>query len=876
MKNGSFFLKNFLFSIIWLLCIYSTASAQISKIWDSQVSFPSNMWRYSVQTDKSGNTYIAYDLHMPDAFLYLKKYSSQGLLLWDRLVCSGPNNVSYMEIQLYIDSLNYPVVSLAVDTFTTHANAFIKTDTSGTPIWTISINCLPQNPRTTIDSDGNLFTAFYPYPVDSAILEKYDSSGVMIYHSSTYNQNPAIGIPPVIDTAGNAWFGYSMYDGLVRIAKWFKVNPAGLIVDSLIFNGNINPIAIDQHNNLYVGMVYYYPPDTNFVDSLKTSIRKYDAGMNLLWDTGPTSLGLISEIKWDVQENVYVYAYYEPFSIPDEFKVGKIDSAGSILWIHKFGLDTNGLSNYENGHLFLDASANPFVVGHYYVNGYQTFVQTDRFFVKRLDPNGSAMDLNVFIDSDTMQIKFVSNNGDDLYLMKSGTNNITKLCFCPSTISGSVYYDSDSSCTLNGPDHTISGAIVRIEPGSIFLNTDSSGKYEKYLPDNNYNVIFQHYLNYDHTCMIDTINITIVNGILVPNVNSGNYIDMALHDLKLNVGRGAVRPGFNTTYSINKKNAGGSIQSGSLDFVKDSLFTFIQSSPPPDTVIGDTLRWSFNSFLQGSSEYTYVTMYTPLSVVIGTQFSNEFYIYGNIPDIQPSDNLFIDAAWVTGSFDPNHKLVNPEGSGIQGLIPACDSMMHYTIHFENIGTDTAFTVLINDTIDPDLDLGSIQIGAASHPYTWNIVNSNVVSFRFDNIQLSDVSHPDENNGFINYFIRQKPLLLAGIQIVNSADIYFDFNQPIRTNQVINTIFIPQGMNESQKTDKIVLYPNPVTSWLTVSSDKLIIEDITLFDIKGKLLIFPVSRIEKKTEINLQGLNEGVYILRVDTKDGPAYKKIIKL
>ena len=54
--------------------------------------------------------------------------------------------------------------------------------------------------------------------------------------------------------------------------------------------------------------------------------------------------------------------------------------------------------------------------------------------------------------------------------------------------------------------------------------------------------------------------------------------------------------------------------------------------------------------------------------------------------------------------------------------------------------------------------------------------------------------PDSNSneaashGFIKFRINQQPGNAAGTQIKNSASIYFDYNAPVATNEVLNTIF----------------------------------------------------------------------------------------
>jgi len=140
-----------------------------------------------------------------------------------------------------------------------------------------------------------------------------------------------------------------------------------------------------------------------------------------------------------------------------------------------------------------------------------------------------------------------------------------------------------------------------------------------------------------------------------------------------------------------------------------------------------------------------------------------------------------------GSFDPNDKRGFPEGIGEEHII-FHDTELEYHIRFQNTGTDTAFLVVIRDTLSPFLDLTSLQPGASSHPYTWELQNERALKFTFDNIMLPD-SNINEvaSHGFVKFRINQELDNIPGTLIQNQAGIYFDFNEPVITNQTAHKI-----------------------------------------------------------------------------------------
>ncbi len=136
---------------------------------------------------------------------------------------------------------------------------------------------------------------------------------------------------------------------------------------------------------------------------------------------------------------------------------------------------------------------------------------------------------------------------------------------------------------------------------------------------------------------------------------------------------------------------------------------------------------------------------------------------------------------VSGSYDPNDKRGFPTGIGEDNLVSPNGSV-DYVIRFQNTGNDTAFVVVIRDTIDQDLDIFSLTSGVSSHDYTFEIHGPRVAEWTFSGIMLPD-STTDEpgSHGFVCFKINQVADLPDHTPLNNTADIYFDYNEPIITN-----------------------------------------------------------------------------------------------
>ncbi|MEM1322653.1 MAG: T9SS type A sorting domain-containing protein [Bacteroidota bacterium] len=244
--------------------------------------------------------------------------------------------------------------------------------------------------------------------------------------------------------------------------------------------------------------------------------------------------------------------------------------------------------------------------------------------------------------------------------------------------------------------------------------------------------------------------------------------------------------------------------------------------------------------------------------------------------VQNDANPFvsIDCQDNIGAYDPNDKQVSPTGVGERHLVPA-NTHLDYLIRFQNTGTDTAFNVVIVDTLSPLLDQATIVPGVSSHAYTFDYPEANIIRFVFDNIMLPDsnVNEP-ASNGFVKFSIDMQPDLPDDSRIENSAAIYFDFNEPIITNTTFLTIGeeIFGGTTSSQEIYKsgasIKMTPNPAHLQTSVQIDGIgaASGQVVVYDLNGRALLQQNFN-TTSFNLNLGKLKTGIYIYECSTMDG---------
>ena len=160
--------------------------------------------------------------------------------------------------------------------------------------------------------------------------------------------------------------------------------------------------------------------------------------------------------------------------------------------------------------------------------------------------------------------------------------------------------------------------------------------------------------------------------------------------------------------------------------------------------------------------------------------------------VLPDQDEFIDIDCrenVT-SYDPNEKYGSPFGYGAEHFIPN-GTDIEYRLSFQNEGTDTAFSVVLRDTLTDLLDITTLRMGVSSHPYTYELVGKGILKIDFPGIRLPQLSVEEAGSqGFVEFKITAKDDLTPMTKIKNSVSIYFDYNEPVKTNTAVHTIEKP--------------------------------------------------------------------------------------
>ncbi len=359
---------------------------------------------------------------------------------------------------------------------------------------------------------------------------------------------------------------------------------------------------------------------------------------------------------------------------------------------------------------------------------------------------------------------------------------IPDLGYSCGTVSGTVYMDDNQNCIAAGNEARVPGQVLQIEPGGYFAMTNGAGRYQTNLPYGSYTVEQTDPVIAEH-CVGAPQAFDLSNSILTATRNFG---DTALipRDVSIHGSTSAARPGFQTSIHVGVSNltpGGTGSMTITLDF--DPVLTYVSGNPVPSNVTGNTITWTLSQLTSFAHRDVHAQFDVPPDVnLIGTDLIHSANVSIAQPETELANNGITFTRTITGSFDPNAKEVktSTDQSNTYYVIDE-DEWLDYTIQFQNTGNDTAFFVVITDTLPSTLDPTTFEYGTATHSVIKEMTGQGILRFIFPNILLPDsnVNEP-KSHGSVSFRIKPIQPLLSGTQIENIANIYFDFNDPVIT------------------------------------------------------------------------------------------------
>lgn len=603
-------------------------------------------------------------------------------------------------------------------------------------------------------------------------------------------------------------------------------------------------------------------PDANFKVKLLEANTTNTIAKNMLG----VYFKIDSNLDGEIQITEALEVSYLDVNNSNIFNLTGIENFTNIVTLYCYTnaistLDVSNLSLMQN----LDCVENPLV--------FLNIKNGNSLFTNIIFPNISILEY-ICVDENRNNIIIENANADTV---------VGSYCsFTPggnyNTITGTIRYDDEN----NGCDGDLAQAYAKIlitdgqNSGSSFI--DNFGNYTFYTQAGNFEIAPQ-----VQNPTYFTITPAIVGIEFADNNNNVRTQDFCITpngihpDLEVILTPiGVARPGQDATYKLIYKNKGNQTQAGSINLsFDDSKTDFVSAIPEVANQGLNSLIWIYSSLLPFETreiDFTLNVNSPQENPAVNVDDVLNFTASINFAqgDETPTDNFFNLNQIVVNALDPNNKICL-EGRTI--LVQRIGDYLHYNINFENIGTADAVNVVVKDIIDTSkLDINSFQLLYASDTLQTKVDN-NKIEFIFKDINLrSTATQPIGGHGNVLFKIRTLPTLQEGDEVVNNANIYFDYNAPIITNDA-RTTFGNLSNSVFIKDNSVFVYPNPAKSKINIKADNAI-KSIVIYDVQGRILEI-ISGETKESLIDISNKANGVYFLKISTNKGSKIKKVVK-
>jgi uncharacterized repeat protein (TIGR01451 family) len=462
---------------------------------------------------------------------------------------------------------------------------------------------------------------------------------------------------------------------------------------------------------------------------------------------------------------------------------------------------------------------------------------------------------------------------------------------CQSFINGTAFYDSLGTCSPTGntgmPDLIVEATSAAGD--QFFGYTDNNGNFSLNITDTgtfelsalNYwtgicgNLTFCS--NSPQTVYLPVLGDSSVNNNIGLENSTGSF------NLGIHPGWTSADPGFVKQYWVFYYNSSPAGYNGpatvTLNYDPNLVYLYTDESPAPVVDnLNHTLTWQVSSVPDiYNNNWAQLDGYfqVPSTLSLNYQLQSTFTITPKIGDCDTTDNQYSYSEIVTGSHDPNEKTVSPSGP-----VTADDSVLTYTIHFQNTGTDSTHFIVIRDTLSPNLDPATVRNIASSDAYSkFGISGSGILTWTFNPLRVVDsATNPGGSKRFIMFTVHKKPNLPIGTPINNTASVYFDYNTAVVTNTVSDTEALPTYIFEVSNNSNVSVkaFPNPFNDVthivVTGINEKFGFE---LYDVTGRLQQTIPSIDNNQFDVHKGQLANGVYLYRILVTGKPAaYGKLV--
>ncbi|MCY7411236.1 MAG: T9SS type A sorting domain-containing protein [Chitinophagales bacterium] len=585
----------------------------------------------------------------------------------------------------------------------------------------------------------------------------------------------------------------------------------------------------------------------------------------------------------------------------NDYWIVKLDSAGEIVWENTISAGFNdtltSIYEYDNGeYLVMGSSTSNYFWG---IEKTEDNNGGADFWMLKLNAEGELI-WQATIGGCSEEYGGAAFQTKDGKVIITGTSNsgncgdkddvcygftdywVMKVLLDYNIITGSVFYDFDKNGILDNNDFSVPNLMVQEATTGKLAITNKEGAYTIAVTDSgdfSTSVISPLFVAYEFLPENREINFNTDAGLTVSENNFGITPSYDFADLSVTLTSVSImRAGQSCIYSAHILNTGTQPTDGDLILTFDTdLLTYTSSNVQPVSMANNEIVFPITALPAFTTTDVQITFLIKTSAPFGQQFEASAIVatQGTIDPFVFNDTCHTNDT-IVASYDPNDISVD------RGFILSSETSnppeLNYIIRFQNTGNDTAFNIKVVNKLSQYVDLSSFVLIDNSDTVEITLNQfTHELEFSFANIHLPDSNVNEiESHGFVRYKIMPNPGLLINDSISTYADIYFDYNDAVKTNDALTVITEPT-LVETIPSDHfpISIYPNPATNIVAIRNPTLSASSLSVLNVSGQVIYFVELSTDELHQINIDKWNSGIYFIQMVSETETAVAKLVK-
>ncbi len=458
---------------------------------------------------------------------------------------------------------------------------------------------------------------------------------------------------------------------------------------------------------------------------------------------------------------------------------------------------------------------------------------------------------------------------NQILLVRTDPNGLT----LTKQLSGKVYRDENLNCMPDANENGMKQITVFAQTATkkYSATSDVDGNFSMAISEGNFTLSitqpgsYWNYCDFQNPVTIDTDHDSV-------SVSIGAKATVICPELFVSIGSPVFRRCFDNNYlSVQYQNYGTApAVDAYVSVTLDPKLIYLSATAPLLSQSGQTYKFDIGTVDIGESGSFTINFKVDCDATLGEILCVDSHIYPDTLCI-PTAGAKVSNSFclpVVASYDPNDKTAFVSGKPETAKILP-DLGLEYLIRFQNTGNDTAFNIVIADTLGQRLDPTSVVPGASSHPYSFELRDGNVLRFVFNNILLPD-SNTNEvaSHGFVKFYIKQAPGNPIGSALSNTAAIFFDFNLPVITNESRLVVSTATGAKEPAANIEVKAWPVPARDRvdLLLPAGTPSVQSWKLMNLTGQVMRVGAAE-SSRFFIRRDGLPSGIYWCQVSLENG---------